>query len=418
MSDPSGLLVLGGGKNKLEDKANGGGNGGRGGGWGQDGQNGGHPLQNYSSRYINSSYGPEPRTFGFGGTGGLCIDTNGALIDFYPKDNMPCSGQDNKTALDNKNSEFYRNHVGKGAYLTPKYKSATTISSSGHLSVGYISGLKGHGEYGQGQQAAGISPGRPHPFKGTINFDGVDKKVANQSNALNAAYPSWKAFNQEVNGNFDNYILMDQGGFPYYLVYDFGEGNSKIVDSYSITSAGASAEYYSEASVSQGGTTVTQLEKVMGEVFAPVEWVLFGSNANSDQLKGNETTDVSNMTPLSWFFDISVSKKINAYIPPAGSRNLTDNSPEDPTLSQEEIEASQRALQTVVGDKWNYYVSLPGNTRLIPIAAEHQAAYRYYILKIISADGNQGKVKIADFGLRGKNESYGGFIKLNEGLPE
>ena len=80
---------------------------------------------------------------------------------------------------------------------------------------------------------------------------------------------------------------------------------------------------------------------------------------------------------------------------------------EDPTNQKQSVSAE--------GSKHNSYVSVPGNVRFYEIPDEKQSNFRYYILKIIGADGNQGKVKIADFGLRGGNESYAGFIKVPQG---
>ena len=377
MQNPSGLIVSQ--PNQEESMRNAGGRGGHGGGFGQDGQNGEHPVQNYQRRYISSDYGPEPRTFGFGGTGGLCIDANGALIDFIGGD-IPCSGHDWKTEQDNKNSEFYRNAIGRGRHLTPKYKSSTTISASGHFTIGYISGLKGT------TKADGTAGD-------TIDYGSIVKSDLNVSNAISdtGAYPAWKAFNQRVNGDFDDYVLMDQGGFPYYLIYDFGAGNGQKVDHYTITSAGASAEYFSEE----------KLERVYGEVFSPVSWKLFGSNASSDQLLSD-----SDMTLLS-HMRVDQMGFPRAQIAPEGSsiRNADNiTSFTDPT--------KQLEPKTVEGHKHNSYVCVPGATRGYKIDPRIQGTYRYYILKILSADGNQGKVKIADFGLRAKNSSYAGFISV------
>jgi len=379
MQNPSGLIVAG--PDDRESYRNAGGVGGYGGGFGQDGRNGEHPIQAYTDRHIGlvkgTQYGPEPRTFGFGGTGGLCIDTNGALVDFYPKDNIPCSGQDNKTEQDNKNSELYRNRIGKGAYLTPKYKSATTIETSGHLSVGLISGLKGTRKL---DGTAGD----------TINFDGVSKKVDNQSNAVNGSYPTWKAFNQTINGDFDDYVLMDQDNFPYYLIYDFGAGNTEVVKSYTLSSAGASADYYND----------TRLETIFGEVFAPTEWKLFGSNANSDLLlRDSDMVLLHHMRNFSYMPGIRIVKE--------GSKVRDASRIDDP--------GDQLFILEAEGAKHNSYVCIPGQVRLFTVPGDNMGAYRYYILKILGADGNQGKVKIADFGLRGSNESYAGFINLIQG---
>ena len=70
----------------------------------------------------------------------------------------------------------------------------------------------------------------------------------------------------------------------------------------------------------------------------------------------------------------------------------------------------------VDGVKHNTYVSVPGQVRLFTVPDLKVAPYRYYILKILAADGKEGKVKIADFGLRAGNESYAGFINLRQGL--
>lgn len=382
VQDPSGLIFAK--PSLIEGYRNAGGIGGRGGGFGMDGNNGEHPVQNYTDRHIGlvngNQYGPEPRNFGFGGTGGACIDANGALIDFYPKDNIPCSGQDNKTHQDNKNSELYRNRIGKGAYLTPKYKSATTIETSGHLSVGYISGLKG-------TRKADGSEGD------AINFVGVNKKVNNQSNAVNGSYPAWKAFNQVINGNFDDYVLMDQDNFPYYLIYDFGAGNQQTVKSYTIGSAGASASYFNNGAASEA-----RLKTILGNVFAPVHWKLFGSNANSDELLRD-----SDMILLHEFKHFSHQPAIQ--VAAEGSQVRDASFTDNPTKQRD-------SLTTVEGHKYNSYACVPGQVRLFTVPDLKRAAYRYYILKILGADGNQGKVKIADFGLRGSNESYAGFINL------
>ena len=390
IQDPSGLKLSH--PMPIEGYRMAGGIGGAGGGFGQDGANGEHPVQNYTDRHIGlykgTNYGPEPRNFGFGGTGGLCIDTNGALIDFYPKDNIPCSGQDNKTQQDNKNSELYRNRVGKGRYLTPKYKSATTIETSGHLSVGYISGLKG-------TRKADGSEGD------AVNFAGVNIKLNNQSNAVNGSFPSWKAFNQVVNGDFDDYIQMDQDNFPYYLIYDFGDGNQEIVKNYTITSAGASASYFNNTTEE---ASETRLKTILGNVFAPTHWKLFGANSvpdikvaalhDSDMILLHEMKHFSNMPRLT-----PVPENAKVY-----DGSLTDN----PT--------KQVTPVRVDGVKHNTYVSVPGQVRLFTVPDLKVAPYRYYILKILAADGNEGKVKIADFGLRAGNESYAGFINLRQGL--
>ena len=247
---------------------------------------------------------------------------------------------------------------------------------------GYISGLKGH-QLDDGSPSDRIN----------FNFDGEDNKGdLNVSNAISdtGVYPAWKAFNQKINGNFDDYMMMDEGGFPYYLIYDFGPGETRMARSYTISSAGASAEYYSEE----------KLKKIFGEVFAPVEWKLFGSNVDSDELQGDE-----NMKLLHHVRDVSRMPYAEISKPNSKVHNS------DYTDSPEE----QKALVTVEGSKHNSYVSVPGAVRNFNIPVAQQDYYRYYILKILAADGNQGIVKIADFGLRGLNDSYAGFIRLSEG---
>ena len=384
MQDPSGLKVSL--ADQQESKRNAGGYGGFGGGFGQDGFNGEHPVQNYTERYIPEAREdgvvtrvgqPEPRTFGFGGTGGLCIDTNGAILDFYPIDNIPCSGQDFRDELKANNSELYRNKIGYGAYLTPKFTSATSIATASGQNkvVGLISGLKSNGT-------------------DKIDFTSVTRTTANQSNAVNGSYPAWKAFNQVIDGSFDDYVLMDQGTFPYYLIYDLGEGNAKQAECYHIASAGASESHYAS------NTT----QSVFGTVFAPTRWQLYGYNGTPDGLNGD-----SDMTLLHSKYDPNFMPR--AAVVKEGSSvydaDFTD------------LKAEQKVRVKVDGTKHNSYVSVPGAIRYFKIPEENKGSYRYYVLKILDSDGSGGgvgdttqKVKIADFGLRGKNESFAGFIKL------
>lgn len=373
LQNPSGLKVSF--PDEQESLRNAGGYGGFGGSFGQDGFNGEHPVQNYTERYISSTYGPEPRSFGFGGTGGLCINTNGAILDFYPTDNIPCSGQDGKHELEAKNSELYRNKIGYGSYLTPKFTSATAIATASGQNkvVGLISGLKSNGS-------------------DKMDFTSVTRTTPNQSNAVNGSYPAWKAFNQEINGSFNDYVLMDQGTFPYYLVYDFGNGNAQQAECYHIASAGASESHYASNST----------ESVFGTVFAPTRWQLYGYNGAPDGLNGD-----SDMTLLH-------TKVHHNFMPKA--RIVSPNSKvydADYTENKEQ----QKSLIEVEGSLHNSYVSVPGAIRYFQIPEENKGSFRYYILKILDADGSADgdavqKVKIADFGLRGKNESYAGFIKL------
>ena len=70
----------------------------------------------------------------------------------------------------------------------------------------------------------------------------------------------------------------------------------------------------------------------------------------------------------------------------------------------------QSDLEKAEGDKHNSYVCVPGALRDFIVAKP--GVYRYYIFKILSADGNQGKVKIADLAFRDVNTNYAGFIKI------
>ncbi len=85
-------------------------------------------------------------------------------------------------------------------------------------------------------------------------------------------------------------------------------------------------------------------------------------------------------------------------------------------------------LLTADGDKHTSTVSVPGGSFKQVIPEENRASFRYYILKITLSEHEMlrelfdritrketdaiDKVKIGDFGLYGKNESYAGFIKI------
>ena len=194
---------------------------------------------------------------------------------------------------------------------------------------------------------------------------------------------------------------MDQDNFPYYLIYDFGNGNQETVKNYTITSAGASASYFNNTTEE---ASETRLKTILGNVFAPTHWKLIGANSvpdikvaalhDSDMILLHEMKHFSSMPRLT-----PVLENAKVY-----DGSLTDN----PT--------KQLTPVRVDGVKHNTYVSVPGQVRLFTVPDLKVAPYRYYILKILAADGNEGKVKIADFGLRAGNESYAGFINLRQGL--
>ena len=569
VGDPSGMNVH---HSELSESFyNGGGFGGEGGYWGEDGINGEHPVQNYIDRYISARYGPEPRNFSYAGTGGLCIETNGAKVKFTPTGGflptkygrlyeekvsmLPCSGQDDKSKEDPKNSELYRNVYGIGAYLTCKHTSFTTKAASGTMPVGLISGLQGRRLKASDTANYGIKlsdKGGAHvvdafasdlvrsdvhdttlegdssdnieriknisgpSFEGVNRKEGMRETTTGTSNAVNSSYPTWKAFNQEINGDFDNYVFFDRGvggvaGFPYYLIYDLGEGNEATVASFSLTSAGASLSYY------ENGDNHLNL---FGECYAPTEFELRATNL-SPSLQGEaesvgDTTVATHMldknTTLIWAHDSNKDKKIEIKDYPRldGNTNVGNFAgkfggkdqvwqgrnikpyPASPfryprlgIISESTAKSNKSSVvlydhngdgdisaQTFgdsvanfQGNSFNHYVSVPGATRRYTISPVYKATnvvdnknaegeagsikfnleqdtssrkkFRYYILKIFSADNfpmsvveynggaggfkilekavylsatKNGKCKIADFGLRGSNRNFAGFI--------
>ena len=58
-------------------------------------------------------------------------------------------------------------------------------------------------------------------------------------------------------------------GFPYYLIYDLGEGNEAAIGSFSLTNAGASLSYY------QNGDNHLNL---FGACYGPTEFELRATN--------------------------------------------------------------------------------------------------------------------------------------------
>ena len=106
-----------------------GGDGGDGGGFGMDGHNGEHPQQMNNERFIHAVAGTtidsaaEPRNYGYGGSGGLSIETNGCDLKILSTGNIPASGLGiaggHRSETNSKSSELYRNGPGMGGYLTP-----------------------------------------------------------------------------------------------------------------------------------------------------------------------------------------------------------------------------------------------------------------------------------------------------------
>ena len=328
---------------------NGGGQGGHGGGWGLDGGNGEHPQQELEDRF------QEPRNYGYGGSGGLCIQTNGCRLKFMETGYIPLSGMGvyggQRTDTDAKSSELYRNTVGIGNYLTARCTvNATTRevndsqSSTGSLTIlGRMSGLKNDG----------------------------DGKMSKETETVNASYPAWKAFNQRIHGTPADYVLFETHGFPYFLTYDFGghPNDRQRVESYTIASAGASPSQYS---------TESNAKTMFSDVYAPTSWELHGTNIM-------DHTEDKAWTVLHVVTDNVPKQTLPVRLQP-------------PTIGGSSTEENDKS-----------YVSIPGLIREFPV--NNYEKFRYYRLKIISAEhAADKKCKIADFGLRSTNRGYAGFI--------
>ena len=328
---------------------NGGGQGGYGGGWGLDGGNGEHLQQQEPHRF------QEPRNYGYGGSGGLCIQTNGCRLKFMETGYIPSSGMSvyggQRTDTDAKSSELYRNTIGIGNYLTARCSGNATTreandsqSSTGSLTIlGRMSGLRNNG----------------------------GGEMSKETETVNASYPAWKAFNQRIHGAPADYVLFETVGFPYFLTYDFGgdPNDRQRVESYTIVSAGASPSHYS---------TESNAKTMFSDIYAPTSWELHGTN----------TTD--HVENKSW-------KVLHV---------VTDNVPKQ-TLPVSLKPPTVGGSSTEENDK--SYVSIPGLIRAFPI--NNYEKFRYYRLKIISAEhAADKKCKIADFGLRSTNRGYAGFI--------
>jgi hypothetical protein len=301
------------------------------------------------------------QNYGYGGSGGLCIETNGCNIEILSETtNIPASGigiaGGHRSETNAKSSELYRNQIGIGGYLTARNSGAANVKElNDNNTLGYMSGIRNNG-----------------PDKSQYAI------------ATNASYPAWKAFNQEIHpssvGNAADYVLFEgAGGFPYYLVYDFGKDASdddikKVVSSYTITSAGADMKYYQ---------TYSNVNSLFGTVYAPTSWELQATNAGNGHGVGGEPLEDSKYTVL-------------------------DRVENDVPRQQNPVPL-QVGLNTAAMSK--DYVSIPGLIRSYEI--DNTTAYRYYRLKILSAERPaHKKCKIADFGLRAGNTSYAGFITI------
>lgn len=353
-------------KNSKEAGRNAGGVGGFGGGYGMDGGNGEHPVQATRQRHLGLN-GAEPRNYGYGGSGGLCIETNGCNLEILSETtNIPASGigiaGGHRSETNAKSSELYRNQIGIGGYLTARNSGAANVKElNDYNTLGYMSGIRNNG---------------PDKSEYTI--------------ATNASYPAWKAFNQEIHpssaGNAADYVLFEGDSFPYYLVYDFGKDASdddikKVVSSYTITSAGADMKHY------QTNSNATTL---FGSVYAPTSWELQATNAGNGHGVGGEPFEDSKYTVLHRVFDDTPKQQnpvpLNVFIGVDSTVAFNKDNEQD-------------------------YVSVPGLIRSYEI--DNTTAYRYYRLKILSAEKPaHKKCKIADFGLRAGNTSYAGFITI------
>ena len=405
-----------------EYQRNAGGVGGAGGGFGVDGQNGEHPQHGMPERNGLQDgvtpIGAEPRNYGYGGSGGLCIETSGCDLRFLSSNNIPSSGLSiaggHRTATDAKSSELYRNTIGIGQYLTARNSGAANVKEvDDPRTLGYMSGIHNNG---------------PNESQYVI--------------ATEESYPAWKAFNQEihptsaggaattVDGRAD-YCSFTGGAwalyghpefnvepglyttFPYYLVYDFGLGNSETVQSYSIASVGADLKYYQNW---------LQKKYAMEKSHAPSEWELQATNISNGQNRGGEPTHDKDWDILDKQVSSPVLQSTSAH-----GMQIISHLPHNIGSPAQEWK----------DDLTTKDISVPGLIRSYPIV--NATAYRYYRLKIIRADkqsgygretvpndhtqpdigygakglfGRHANCRIADFGLRGKNNSYAGFVSI------
>ena len=399
-----------------ETMRNGGGVGGAGGGFGMDGHNGEHPQQFMHSRFKASGTSAgrtEPRNYGYGGSGGLCIETNGCDLRILSSGNIPASGLGvaggHRSETDAKSSELYRNKYSFGGYLTPRCSgSATAKDADDPRTLGLISGMRGS----------------------------LDEAIENSDGTKSSTYAAWKAFNQTIDGSDNEYVWFNGGGdgsnaaFPYYLVYDFGVGNEQTVQSYSITSASAGIDQY---------RTHENCGTILRSVLAPSKWELQATNSNSPFKDSNFVVlHKSNMTQMRWseeelkeYYEITKSEAFR--IGQGQSTTLSDlerktiwygnvlgrDVPRQMKPARLRVYSPWETVQEdgplqgtkVPTEAQGWHVSVPGLTRSFDISNVN--AYRYYRLKIIESEYPAAKqCKIADFGLRTRNRGYAGFITV------
>ena len=368
---------------KLEGLHNGGGQGGFGGGWGMDGGNGEHPQQSDPNRF------EEPRNYGYGGSGGMCIEANGARLRFMINDYIPSTGlgvhDGERTDTDAKSSELYRNMIGIGDYVTARASGiGGAINDHGDKAIIYE------------RDAGGGDPAET-PYNKVFGSGSGLKHVAGDPGTMDRANSAitqgdvWNAFDQCISNTGEgpagsevysgSYVLLHDStnGFPYYLTYDCGLSGSAsdsvtedvqvCVKSYTIASAGASPEHYSDK---------TRAATMFAEVYAPTDWELQATNKDVG-LHPNEKD---------WEILHIVRNDVPRQTSPRPLIVKNSNSTEENDKS---------------------YVSIPGLIRSYPI--NNDKKYRHYRLKINSAEHpSEKKCKIADFGLRYSNRGYAGFI--------
>ena len=319
---------------------------------------------------------------------------------FLSSNNIPSSGLSiaggHRTATDAKSSELYRNTIGIGPYLTARNSGAANVKEEDDpRTLGYMSGL--YSKVIDGNHAS-------------VNV------IATHSEA-----PAWKAFYQEIHPTSAGgaTTLIDGSGdycefrrdasytypaFPYYLVYDFGLGNSETVQSYSIASVGADLKHYHIYSIR---------EQILTGVITPLTWELQATNQQEagkvGQGRGGEAVNDKD-----WVILDSQSFNVNDAdwgIPRDHyGANLKSETRQwiglVPGVNQEQV--------------YSRAISTPGLIRFYSI--DNDTAYRFFRLKIYTAEKSRGgdyggqdtfsKCRIADFGLRGKNDSYAGLISI------
>ena len=348
-----------------------------------DGGNGEHPQQSDPNRF------EEPRNYGYAGSGGMCIEANGARLRFMINDYIPSTGlgvhDGERTDTDAKSSELYRNMIGIGDYVTARASGiGGAINDHGDKAIIYE------------RDAGGGDPAET-PYNKVFGSGSGLKHVAGDPGTMDRANSAitvgdvWNAFDQCISNTGEgpagsevysgSHILLHDStnGFPYYLTYDCGLSGSASdsvtkdvqirVQSYTIASAGASPEHYSDKD---------RAATMFAEVYAPTDWELQATNKDVG-LHPNEK-------------DWEVLHVVRNDVP-------RQRLPRPLTI--------KNSKSTEENDK--SYVSIPGLIRSYPI--NNDKKYRHYRLKINSAEhASDKKCKIADFGLRYSNRGYAGFI--------